>query len=94
MKHLKKFNNFERLKESRTTDIHKDIAEDILPKLKDIKLKSGQFTIEDYEDYMKEKGADSLMIDSVMHYLVNMGFVFSDTPEDNEVPEMELKTKN
>jgi hypothetical protein len=65
------------------SDIHEDIAKDILPKLRELKSKEGYYTYDEYVSYMKKRGADEEMIDSVMHYLVNLGFDFDKEPEDD-----------
>lgn len=88
MKHLKTFESYGKI----DSDIHEDIAMDILPKLQKLKDEKGTYTVQDFENYMKEKGADSLMIDSVMSSLVSMGFDFDDESEDEYEPvEFELK---
>jgi len=86
MKYLKTFENY-------GTDITEDIAEDLLPKLQQLKNEKGYFTIEDFENYMKEKGASSHTIDLVMSNLVNLGFDF-DVENEEDVPlDFELKDK-
>lgn len=88
MKYLKTFESYGKI----DSDIHEDIAMDILPKLQKLKDEKGTYTVQDFEDYMKEKGADSLMIDSVMSSLVSMGFDFDAESEDEYEPvEFELK---
>lgn len=77
MRYLKTFESHRR------TDIHKDIAVDILAYLKEIKKEKGYYTYDEYVDYMKDRGADSEMIDSVMHHLVDMGFDFDKEPEED-----------
>lgn len=84
MKYLKTF-------ESYSTDITEDIANDLLPTLHQLKDEKGSFTVEDFENYMKERGADSHTIDLTMSNLVNMGFDF-DVEEESEYPiDIELK---
>jgi len=80
MKYLKTFETYKK------SDIHEDIAKDILPKLEELRSEKGYYTVEDFESYMKERGADEEMIDSVMHYLVYLGFDFDIEPED-ELPD-------
>ncbi len=89
MKHLKTFESYIK------TDITEDIAVDLLPRLEEIKKKSGIFTIEDFENYMKERGADSHTIDLVMSNLVSMGFEFDieQDEEDDSSLDFELKNK-
>lgn len=88
MKYLKTFETYGKI----DSDINEDIAMDILPKLQKLKDEKGTYTVQDFENYMKEKGADSLMIDSVMSSLVSMGFDFDAESEDEYEPvEFELK---
>lgn len=82
MKYLKTFEAYGKI----DSDIHEDIAVSILPELKKLKSEKGSYTVEDYEAYMRERGADDIMIDSVMNYLVSMGFDF-DTEKEEELPE-------
>lgn len=87
MKYLKTFENY-------STDITEDIAVDLLPKLEEIKAEKGYFTVADFDEYMKQRGADSHTIDLVMSNLVSMGFDFdSEETEDDEPVEFELKDK-
>lgn len=82
MKYLKTFEAYGKI----DSDIHEDIAVSILPELKKLRSEKGSYTVEDYEAYMRERGADDIMVDAVMHYLVGMGFDF-DTEEEKELPE-------
>jgi len=82
MKYLKTFEAYGKI----DSDIHEDIAVDILPKLEELRAEKGSYTVEDFEAYMKERGADETMIGSVMSYLVSMGFDF-DVEEEEELPE-------
>jgi len=87
MNHLKTFENY-------GTDITEDIANDILPKLQQLKDEKGSFTVEDFENYMEQRGADSHTIDLVMSNLVSMGFDFdTEETEDDEPVEFDLKDK-
>jgi hypothetical protein len=87
MKYLKTFENY-------TTDITEDIAEDLLPKLEEIRSEKGSLTVSDFDEYMKQRGADSHTIDLVMSNLVSMGFDFdSEETEDGDDIEFELKDK-
>ena len=87
MKYLKTFENY-------STDITEDIAEDLLPKLEEIRSEKGSLTVSDFDEYMKQRGADSHTIDLVMSNLVNMGFDFdSEETEDGDDVEFELKDK-
>ena len=82
MKYLKTFEAYGKI----DSDIHEDIAVSILPELKKLRSEKGSYTIEDFEAYMKERGADETMIGSVMSYLVSMGFDF-DIEQEEELPE-------
>lgn len=82
MKYLKTFEAYGKI----DSDIHEDIAIDLLPKLQKLKDEKGYYTVEDFEAYMKERGADDIMIDSVMSYLVGMDFGFDEEPQE-ELPE-------
>jgi hypothetical protein len=84
MKYLKTF-------ESYSTDITEDIANDLLPILQQLKDERGTFTVEDFENYMKQRGSDSHTIDLTMSNLVNMGFDFDVEEEDEEPIDFELK---
>ena len=87
MIHLKTFENY-------STDITEDIAEDLLPKLEEIRSEKGSLTVSDFDEYMKQRGADSQTIDLVMSNLVSMGFDFdSEETEDGDDVEFELKDK-
>jgi hypothetical protein len=87
MIYLKTFENY-------TTDITEDIAEDLLPKLEEIRSEKGSLTVSDFDEYMKQRGADSHTIDLVMSNLVSMGFDFdSEETEDGDDIEFELKDK-
>jgi hypothetical protein len=87
MKYLKTFENYDNF-----TD---EIAEDLLPKLQQIRDEKGSFTSSDFDEYMKERGSDLKTIDLVASSLVNMGFDF-DVEEDegeNDPLDFELKGK-
>jgi hypothetical protein len=81
MRYLKTFEAY-----GQSSDIHEDIAVSILAELKKLQAEKGYYTVEDFESYMRERGADDIMIDSVMNYLVGMDFGFDTEPED-ELPE-------
>ena len=81
MRYLKTFESH-----GQSSDIHEDIAVSILSELKKLQAKKGYYTVEDFEAYMKERGADDLMIDGVMNYLVGMDFGFDQEPQE-ELPE-------
>ena len=81
MRYLKTFESYRQ-----SSDIHEDIALSILSELKKLQAEKGYYTVEDFESYMKERGADDTMIDSVMNYLVGMDFGFDTEPQE-ELPE-------
>ena len=81
MRYLKTFESYRQ-----SSDIHEDIALSILSELKKLQAEKGYYTVEDFETYMKERGADDTMIDSVMNYLVGMDFGFDTEPQE-ELPE-------
>jgi hypothetical protein len=76
MKYLKTYEGFNEKK-----DLALEIAEDLLPKLKEIKKDKGIFTVSMFDNYMEERKADMKLSDSIMSYLVDMGFDF-DTDEE------------
>lgn len=86
MRYLKAFENY-----SEPQDITQDIADSILPELEKLKMEKGQFTIEDFENYMKERGADSHTIDLTMSNIVNMGFDFDIEEEEDDSEDFDLK---
>jgi hypothetical protein len=86
MKYLKTFENYR-------TDITEDIAEDLLPKIQQLRDEKGSLTVEDFEKYMSERGSDSHTTDLVMSNLVNMGFDF-DVESKEETDDLEFQIKN
>lgn len=87
MKYLKTFENYDK-------DFTDEIAEDLLPKLQQIRNEKGSFTMEDFENYMNQRGSDLKTIDLVASSLVNMGFDFDVEDEGEDVPlDFELKGK-
>jgi hypothetical protein len=87
MKYLKTFENYGK-------DFTDEIAEDLLPKLQQIRDEKGSFTMEDFENYMNQRGSDLKTIDLVASSLVNMGFDFDVEDEGEDVPlDFELKGK-
>jgi hypothetical protein len=89
MKHLKTFEAYGKI----DSDINQDIAESILPEIQKLKDEKGYFTTEDFSDYMKQRGADSLMIDTVMSCLVNMGFDFDNEIEDSDEGDVDFELR-
>jgi hypothetical protein len=90
MKYLKTFETYGKI----DSDIHEEIAIDLLPKLQKIRDEKGIFTIQDYVKYMEEKGADPKMVDSVASYIVSMGFDFDFENTDDEDDDIEFELKN
>jgi hypothetical protein len=88
MKYLKTFENYNEPK-----DITEDIAEDLLPKLQQLRDEKGSLTVDDFDNYMKERGADSHTIDLVISNLVSMGFDF-DSDSEEETDDLEFQIKN
>jgi hypothetical protein len=88
MKYLKTFENYNEPK-----DITEDIAEDLLPKLQQLRDEKGSLTVDDFDNYMRERGADSHTIDLVISNLVSMGFDF-DSDSEEETDDLELQIKN
>ena len=98
MKYLKKYGSFNESTKygpNNTTDISEDIAEDIIDKLVQVRKEKGKFTVEDFIEYMEERGSDDKTTDSVMHYLVNKEFDFDvETEEpltDEEIAQIKVK---
>jgi len=79
MKHLKTYEGFNEKK-----DLALEIAEDLLPRLKKIKQEKGIFTVSMFDNYMEERNADMKLSDSIMSYLVDMGFDFDTDEEDQD----------
>ena len=75
MKYLKTFEGYN------DKSLAQEIAEDILPKLEEIKKEKGIFTVGMFDNYMEERKANMQLTDEVMSELVNMGFDF-DTDDD------------
>ena len=78
MKYLKTFESYGERK-----DLALEIAEDLLPRLQKIRDEKGIFTVGMLDNYMEERGGDMRLTDSIMSYLVDMGFDF-DSDEDDE----------
>jgi hypothetical protein len=88
MKYLKTFENY-----SEPQDITQDIADDLLPKVQKMREEKGSLTVYEFEEYMKERGADLHTIDLVMSNLVDMGFDF-DVEVDEGDDDVEFDLKN
>ena len=87
MKHLKKFNE---LRLDQASDLGEDIAKDILPTFKKMRSEGQIVTINTFDRFMKERGADVALSHSVMNHLVDMGFDL-DIESEEEPGEMYLK---
>ena len=90
MKYLKTFEAYGKV----DSDIHEEIAIDLLPKLQKLRDEKGSFTIQDYVKYMEEKGADPKMVDSVASYIVSMGFDFDIEEQEDDDSDVEFELKN
>lgn len=77
MKYLKKFN------EMQMSDLGEDIAKDLFPIFMDMRAKGEKITADIFDQYMKERGADLNLSDSVLNHLVNMGLDLDlESPEE------------
>ena len=86
MRYLKTFESYNEL------SLGEEIAQDLLPRFQKMRSEGQVVTVSDFDKYMEERGADSELSDSVMGYLVNMGFDFDiEGEEDYEDVEFELK---
>ena len=79
MKYLKTFESYGERK-----DLALEIAEDLLPRLQKIRDEKGIFTVGMFDNYMEERGGDMRLTDSIMSYLVDMGFDFDSDDDDVE----------
>jgi hypothetical protein len=77
MKYLKTFESYSE------KGLAQEIAEDILPKLQEIKKEKGIFTVGMFDNYMEERKGDMKLTDEVMSELVNMGFDFDSGDDDD-----------
>ena len=67
---IKKFN------EMADFDLANDIAKDLLPKLQKRREDGEEISVENFDKFMKENGADLSMADAVINCLVDFGFDF------------------
>jgi len=67
---IKKFN------EMVDFDLANDIAKDLLPKLQKRREDGEEISVENFDKFMKENGADLSMTDAVINSLVDLGFDF------------------
>lgn len=70
------------INEAGTINLPKDIAEDLLPKIKQHVEIHNKFTVKDLEQLMLAGGADLKLIDETVSELVNMGFDFDIEQDD------------
>ena len=73
-----------RFNEMTDFDLASDIAKDLLPKLQQKRNAGEKISSENFDSFMKENGADLSMTDAVIASLVDMGFDFDISVEDNE----------
>ncbi len=89
MRYLKKFNEH---KLDELSDLGEDIASDLISRFEKMREEGQIVTVDDFDKYMSERGADSDLSHSVMNHLVNMGFDFDiEHEDDEEYPEPFLK---
>lgn len=87
MKYIKAFESYE------SKDLGEEIAQDLLPRLEKMRSGGTIITPEYFEKYMTEKGAKLDLIDSVMSYLVNMGFDFDIEDDGKEIDDVNFSIK-
>ena len=73
-----------RFNEMADFDLADDIAKDLLPKLQQRRSAGEKITPENFDNFMKEHGADLSMTDAVIASLVDMGFDFDITSDEDE----------
>jgi hypothetical protein len=73
-----------RFNEMADFDLASDIANDLLPKLQQKRSAGEKVTPENFDSFMKEHGADLSMTDAVISSLVDMGFDFDISVEDDD----------
>ena len=79
MKYIKTFERY-----GSDKSLAQEIAEDILPKLEEIRKEKGKFTVGMFDNYMEERKANMQLTDEIMSELVNMGFDFDSDDEDED----------
>lgn len=80
--------------ESHFDDLSKQIAIDLLPKLKKIKSEKGIFTVGMFDNYMEERKGNLSLADDVMSHLVDMGFDFDGDIDDEDIDDIDLYNYN
>lgn len=88
MRHLKTFESYEE------TNLGEDIAKDLLPRFQQMREDGQKITVEDFDIYMKNRGATSEDSDSALHYLVNMGFDFDMDEEEMDTDDFDIELKH
>jgi hypothetical protein len=78
MKYLKTFEGYN------DKSLAREVAEDILPKIREIRDEKGIFTIGMFDNYMEERGGNMNLTDEVISELVDMGFDFDPDEDDVE----------
>ena len=89
MRYLKTFEGYN------DKSLAREIAEDLLPRLQQIRDEKGIFTVGMFDNYMEERNADMKLTDEIMSHLVNMGFDFdtNEDDDDDDFVDFELKDK-
>lgn len=87
MKYLKTFERFEE------SNLGEEIAQDLLPRFQKMREEGQTVTVADFDRYMEERGADAELSDSVLHYLVNIGFDFDIEGEDEDYEDVEFELR-
>jgi hypothetical protein len=65
-----------RFNEMADFDLANDIAKDLLPKLQKRREDGEEISVENFDKFMEENGADLSMTDAVINCLVDLGFDF------------------
>lgn len=88
MKHLRKFNENWQTRNNKPADyeLAQEIADDLLPRLQEMRSKGEKMTLRNFDAYMEERGSSIELSDAVMHILVDKGFNF-DSEEDESLEE-------
>ena len=81
------------VKEAVMTSLEEDIAEDLYPKIINIKKDKGSFTVKDLENIILDGGGTLEMCDRVMSNLVNMGFDFDNETEEYSDEDLNFTVK-
>lgn len=87
MKHLKVFEAYT------PKDLGEEIAQDLLPRFQKMRAGGTIITPEYFDKYMSDRGSGDKLMDSVMSYLVNMGFDFDVEDEDPDIDDINFSVK-